>query len=56
MTKRYTVSQDNGGKWYAHKAGFANIPVMGSFGTKANAIKFAAGMMAISVSEYHKLR
>lgn len=39
---RYTVSKDNkSGLWYAHQTGYAYVPVFGSFGTKAHALKFA---------------
>lgn len=39
---RYTVSKDKkSGQWYAHMEGFAYVPVFGSFGTKAHALKVA---------------
>lgn len=39
---RYTVSKDvKSGLWYAHKEGFAYVPVFGSFGTKAHAMRYA---------------
>lgn len=39
---KYTVSQDKkSGLWYAHQVGFDYVPVFGSFGNKAHAMKYA---------------
>jgi len=38
----YTVSKDQkSGLWYAHQVGYAYVPVFGSFGNKAHAMKYA---------------
>lgn len=60
MKLTYTVSKEKGSnRWYAHKVGFPNIPVMserGTFGTKKNALHIAADSMALSYKEYMELR
>ena len=61
MKLLYTVSKDKfSNLWYAHKIGFANIPVMVSgrptFGTKKNALNNAAIMQYLPYSEYMILR
>lgn len=39
----YKVSQDKkSGLWYAHQVGYAYVPVFGSFGSKAHAMKYAS--------------
>lgn len=44
---KYTVSKDGkSGLWYAHMVGFAYVPVFGSFGNKAHALKYARMMEA----------
>jgi hypothetical protein len=60
MKITYTVSKEkSSNRWYAHKVGFSNIPVMserGTFGTKKNALHIAADCMGIPYKEYMKLR
>ena len=58
MKRTYTVSKDNeSGLWYAHKAGFSQIPVFGSFRkSKRAAQRIAADCMAISLKEYLQLK
>lgn len=55
MKKSYVVSKDENGRWYAHKAGFSYVPVMGSFGTKKHALQSAADCMHLPYKEYMKL-
>lgn len=51
--RKYTVSQTENGLWYAHKKGFPNLPVMGSFSkSKRSAQAEAAQCMAITLKEY----
>lgn len=56
--RKYTVSQDKeSGQWYAHKAGFDWIPVLGTFSdTRRQAQQQAASMMGLPLKEYLKLR
>lgn len=60
MKLTYTVSKEKGSnRWYAHKVGFPNIPVMserGTFGSKKNALHIAADSMVLSYKEYMALR
>ena len=63
MKRIYTVSSvvNESGKevWYAHLAGFPNVPVMserGTFGTKKHAMQIAADSMGISLEDYMKLK
>lgn len=58
MKRHYTVSKDEKSDlWYAHKAGFPWIPVLGTFSkTKRAAQKHAANLMAISLKEYLQLQ
>lgn len=44
MERRYTVSKDKSGVYYAHMKGYPNIPVFGSFGTKRVATEYARMM------------
>lgn len=54
MDRKYTVSQYNG-RWYAHRTGFPNVPVLDSFSeTKRDAQKHAAACMALTLVEYLK--
>ena len=54
MKRYYTISKaEKSGLWYAHKAGYPWIPVLGTFSkTKRAAQKHAADLMAISLKEY----
>ena len=53
MSRSYTVSQRKDGKWYAHKAGYAYVPILGSISdTKRRAQKHAADAMALSLKDY----
>ncbi len=54
----YTVSKDEkSGYWYAHKQGFPNIPVFGTFEkTKKRALKHAADCMALTLEQYMEYR
>lgn len=56
MKLTYVVSKEKGGQYYCHKVGFPYIPVMGSFGDKKHALKFAADSMGLPLKEYMKLR
>lgn len=58
MKRHYTVSKDEkSGLWYAHKAGFPLIPVLGTFTkTKKAAQKHAADLMALPLKEYLQLK
>ena len=60
MKLTYTVSKEKGSsRWYAHKVGFPNIPVMserGTFGTKKNALHIAADSMGLPYKEYMEIR
>jgi hypothetical protein len=58
MKRYYTVSkEEKSGMWYAHKAGFPWIPVLGTFSkTKRAAQKHAADLMAIPLKEYLRLK
>ena len=51
---QYTVSFD--AKWtqkyYAHRVGYAWIPVWGSFGSRKHATEYAAAMMGLTVAQY----
>lgn len=50
---KYTVSQDKNGYWYAHRVGYAYIPVFGSFSrNKRIAQEIAAGNMGLTYDEY----
>jgi hypothetical protein len=54
MKRYYTVSKDETiGLWYAHKKGYSNIPVFGSFHkTKKAAQIEAAACMALTYKDY----
>jgi hypothetical protein len=53
MKRTYTVSQTAEGVWYAHKAGFSYIPVLGSASkSKAEAQRVAANCMGLTLAEY----
>lgn len=42
MERRYTVSKDKSGRWYAHMKGCPNIPVFGSLSEKkSEAMEYA---------------
>lgn len=42
MERRYTVSKDKNGRWYAHMKGYPNIPVFGSISEKkSEAMEYA---------------
>ena len=60
MELTYTVSKEKGSnRYYAHKIGFPNIPVMserGTFGTKKEALHTAADSMGLPYKEYMALR
>lgn len=60
MELTYTVSKEKGSnRYYAHKVGFPNIPVMserGTFGTKKYALHIAADSMGLPYKEYMALR
>ena len=57
MKKRYVVSKDkDSGLFYAHLKGYSNIPVWGSFGSKAHAEKSAAEKMCLPLKEYRQLK
>jgi len=57
MKRTYTVSKNEAGYWYAHKVGFPNIPVLGTFSkSKRDAQKHAAAIMALTLKEYLKLK
>lgn len=53
IKRRYTVSKDKSGVYYAHMRGYPNIPVMGSLGTRKEATEYARMMdnMPNKVSE-----
>lgn len=55
MKRTYTVSMTDDGVWYAHKTGFAYIPVLGSASkSKAEAMRVAANCMGLTLAEYRK--
>lgn len=56
--RRYTVTQyKETGLWYAHKSGFPDVPLFGSFETTRRAAQeHAAKSMALPLPEYLKLR
>ena len=57
MTRSYTVSQRSDGKWYAHKVGYAYVPILGSISdAKRHAQKHAADAMALSLKDYLQLK
>lgn len=63
MKRKYTVSstRSESGRevWYAHMAGFPNIPVMserGTFGTKKHAMQIAADSMGVTLKDYMNLK
>lgn len=58
MWRTYTVSQDKeSGAWYAHKAGFSHIPVLGTAEkTRRAAQKHAANMMGLPIKDYMTLK
>lgn len=56
MKLNYTVSKEKGGQWYCHMVGFPNVPVFGSFGSKKEALHFAADMCGLPYKEYMQLR
>ena len=60
MKVTYTVSKEKGSnRYYAHKVGFPNIPVVserGTFGTKKDALHIAADSMGLPYKEYMALR
>ena len=57
MNKYYVVSKDkDSGLFYAHLKGYSNIPVFGSFGSKAHAEKSAADKMGLPLKEYRQLK
>lgn len=60
MELTYTVSKEkDSNRYYAHKVGFPNIPVMserGTLGTKKNALHIAADSMRLPYKEYMTLR
>lgn len=58
LKRYYTVSKcEKSGLWYAHKAGFPWIPVLGTFSkTKREAQKRAAELMGISLEYYLQLK
>lgn len=52
-----TVSQDKNGYWYAHRVGYPNIPMFGSWSrNKKYALKCAADNMGLTYEQYVKLR
>ena len=53
--RAYTVSQKDG-IWYAHMVGYSYIPVFGSFGSRKEALKWAAASMGLTYSEYMDVR
>ena len=51
--KGYTVSKDKNGYYYAHRIGYPNIPVFGSFSkTKKEVLKTCACAMGLFYDEY----
>ena len=42
--RRYTVSKDKSGLWYAHMKGYAYVPVSGSFSEKKSEVMEYAKM------------
>jgi len=53
----YTVSQDKNGYWYAHKEGYPQAPVFGSFSrSKTAALQVAADNMGMSYRQYMAYR
>jgi hypothetical protein len=51
----YTVSQKDG-IWYAHMVGYSYIPVFGSFGTRREAMEWAAASMGLGYRDYITVR
>ena len=55
--RKYTVSKDKNGYWYAHQVGYSNIPVWGSFSrNRKHAMEYAAGSMAMTYREFIEYR
>lgn len=53
--RTYVVSKDKAGYWYAHKAGFSWIPVIGTVSkSKRKAQAGAAACMGLTLEEYLK--
>jgi len=53
----YTVSKDKNGYWYAHRTGYAYIPIWGSFSkSKRFALTAAANAMGLTYEEYRRIR
>lgn len=53
----YTVSQDRNGYWYAHRVGYAYIPLFGSWSLdKRVAQEYAAGAMGLTLKQYYGRR
>ena len=53
----YTVSKDKNGYYYAHRIGYPNIPVWGSFSkSRKQALKHCACAMALFYDEYMEWR
>lgn len=51
----YTVSQKDG-IWYTHMVGYSYIPVFGSFGTRKEALEWAAASMGLGYKDYMRIR
>lgn len=51
--RHYTVSRDKNGYFYAHRVGYSNIPVFGSWSkSRKAATEIAASEMALTYKEY----
>ena len=58
MRKGYVVSKTKDGEyWYAHRVGYPNIPIFGSFTKKkTEALHTCADWMALTYKEYMEAR
>ena len=53
----YTVSQDKNGYWYAHRVGYHNVPVFGSFSkSKRHALQYCADCMGMTYKQFMEYR
>lgn len=50
------VTKQKGGQYYAFYSNQPKVPIKGSYGTKKEALKFAANLMEMSLKEYLNFR